>query len=83
MFSEIQRAYMLKALRCVDRVVIVKSGYDAVRKVRPHVFVKGVDYIGKIEPRILEFCNKHLIQVRCTVTQKLSATEVGNALRGR
>jgi len=39
-----QRADMLRALRCVDEVIASTSAHEAIREIRPHVFVKGIDY---------------------------------------
>lgn len=80
-FHQDQRAAMLKALRCVDRVVIVDALMDGLLSVRPQVLVKGSDYSGGPEGRHMDHCRKHGIEVRITDTPKWSATEVGNELR--
>lgn len=38
------RAYVLFALKFVDDVVETESACDAIRRIRPDVFVKGIDY---------------------------------------
>ena len=54
-FPQKQRVEMLKALRCVQRVLIVESGADAIRKVRPDIYVKGVEYRGRLpEARLVK-----------------------------
>lgn len=45
-----ERAYMLLSLRCVADVVACESGLDAIEKVRPDIFVKGMDWKGKLDP---------------------------------
>jgi rfaE bifunctional protein nucleotidyltransferase chain/domain len=76
------RARMLKALRCVDRVVICHSVLSAIKLIKPNVFVKGMDYaeLG-IDEEHKAYCDLHVIEVRFTDTPKWSATEIGNALR--
>jgi rfaE bifunctional protein nucleotidyltransferase chain/domain len=83
MFPELQRAYMLRALRCVDDVLVVHSLDEALRRVKPAVFVKGCDYIGKIQDKHAAYCKKRGIEIKLTSTPKWSATEIGNELRRR
>lgn len=83
MFHELQRMYMLKALRCVDDVLVVHSADEALRRVKPAVFVKGVDYIGKIQDKHVRYCHKHGIEIKLTATPKWSATKIGHELRSR
>lgn len=39
------RAAMLLALRCVDEVVPSTTCYEAIRDIKPEIFVKGIDYL--------------------------------------
>ena len=41
------RAAVLRELRCVDQIISVHSGIEAIRLVRPHIFVKGIEYAGQ------------------------------------
>ncbi len=77
-FSQAQRSIMLKALRCVDEVIIVGNANEALRKTRPNIFVKGSEYIGKISPEDEEFCNKEGIEIYFTHTEKYSSTDLLN-----
>ena len=43
-FNQQQRAALIAELRCVDEVIVVPSGEEAVRKVRPDVYCKGSEY---------------------------------------
>lgn len=52
-FPQEQRAEMVRALRCVDDVAIVNSGEEAVRIIKPDVFVKGVEYAGRLKEQEL------------------------------
>lgn len=72
-----QRVIMLRALRCVDTVVASKCSEDAILKVRPHIFVKGIDYIEKgLRPQDIRACAEVGAQIRFTQTEKLSATDI-------
>lgn len=82
-FRQDQRASMLRALRCVDEVVIVSGVMEALRRVRPDVFVKGRDYVGRIDDRVRRYCEANGIQIRFTDTAKFSATGLLDELRGR
>lgn len=46
---------MLRALRCVQRVLIVESGKDAIQQVAPAIYVKGREYRGRLpEARLVK-----------------------------
>lgn len=47
-FTAEQRAEALRALHCVDEVVINDDAgcWDLIRKIKPAFYVKGVDYVG-------------------------------------
>lgn len=47
-FTAVDRADMIAELECVDYVVINESfdAEDAIHAIRPHAFVKGVEYLG-------------------------------------
>lgn len=82
MFNEVLRSRMLGSLRCVDDVIVFDSVLEAVKEILPDVFVKGSDYVGKLDPDLVAFCKSRKIDMRFTSTPKWSATEIGNALRG-
>lgn len=83
MFDERQRAELLSALRCVDLVLVFDDVIDALRAVRPQVFVKGGDYAGRIQPEHRAYCDARGIEIRIIETPRWSATKVGDALRRR
>ncbi|HEU4344804.1 MAG TPA: adenylyltransferase/cytidyltransferase family protein [Candidatus Binatia bacterium] len=47
-FPAEERAAVIRELRCVDGVIIVKSGDEAVRRIKPDIYVKGKEYEGKL-----------------------------------
>ena len=72
-----KRAHMLRALRCVDEVVASVCSEDAIRKVRPNVFVKGIDYINKgLRQQDYQACFDVGAVIRFTCTEKMSATDI-------
>lgn len=73
-FDERQRAGFLRALRCVDSVIVVDGALEALRAVKPDVFVKGPDYAGKIDPAHEKFCRDNGIDIRFTSARKWSST---------
>lgn len=72
------RAEVLMALRCVDRVVPTDSAINAILAVRPHVFVKGIDYAGrdKWTEEIEVVCREVGAELRFTSSLKQSVTEI-------
>lgn len=79
-FTHSERAEVIKALFVVDGVVIVKNASEALETVRPNVFVKGPDYLGKINPEHEDYCKKNRIEIRFTDGQKYSSTSLLNRL---
>lgn len=58
MFDQNARAEMLRALRCVDDVMIVDDPgpKPAILKWRPRIYVKGREYVGRLpEQALVEF----------------------------
>jgi rfaE bifunctional protein nucleotidyltransferase chain/domain len=76
-FKQDQRAEMLLALRVVDQVVIytTPTPEEAIRMVRPQIYAKGADYLGKDIPEraLVEELGGRVI---FTTTQKWSSTEL-------
>ena len=77
-FNETQRTAMLSALKCVDGVVLVDSSLEALQKVKPHIFVKGIDYDNKINSEDTKFCRDNKIEIYITFTKKFSSTDLLN-----
>ena len=51
-----ERMAIIKALAIVDEVIPSDSGMEAVKAVKPDVFVKGKEYAGKLkEQALVEF----------------------------
>ena len=52
-FNQKQREAMLRALRCVDDVAVVSDCEDAIKIIKPDVYVKGSEYRGKLKEQKL------------------------------
>lgn len=76
MFSEEQRLAIVKALRCVDQVILSNDSLDALEEVKPDIFIKGGDYRGRIEKRHEDYCKDHGIPIMFTDTPIFSATQI-------
>lgn len=76
------RAEMLRELRCVSEVVRSDSGLDAILKVDPDVFVKGIDYrdVG-VTTVVADACAALGIDIAYTDTPKHSASEIARRVR--
>lgn len=75
-FGQLERLRVVQALRCVNHAILVDSGLEALELVKPDIFVKGKDYIGKIQKVHQDFCAANKIEIRFTDTEKYSATEI-------
>lgn len=77
-FKEKDRCSMLRALAIVDDVVLVDSAAEALRKVRPQVFVKGGEYRGRINELDEQYCRKNGIKIAFTDEATYSSTKLLN-----
>ena len=83
MFNETQREAILLELRCVDRVVVVKNSIEALRLVRPDIFVKGKEYENSLSVEDVTYCKKHGVKIAFTDEPVFSSSEIINAGFGR
>lgn len=78
-FSDDERARMLWALRCVDRVYICDepTGVTAIKDIRPDLYVKGVDYEARgVNSAERQACVEVGAKIVYTQTQKYSSREL-------
>lgn len=76
------RAELLRELRCVSKVVPSISAPQAIRALRPDVFVKGIDYDGN--PRLDEdriACEEVGAELRLTTTPKRGSGDIIRRMR--
>lgn len=82
-YPQEHRRAMLKALRCVDKVITVSGLLEALDTVKPSILVKGTDYRNGLHDVHEAYCAKHGIRIAYTDTPKLSATDMINEARSR
>ena len=71
-----ERMDILRALAIVDEVIPVQSGLDAVKRVRPDVYVKGIEYENRLpEQELVEFYGGRVV---FTDTPTYSSTSILN-----
>jgi cytidyltransferase-like protein len=70
------RAEAVRAVRCVDDVVIsdAPTAANAIRTIRPQVFAKGIDYAGGIHPEEQAAIADVGAELLITTTEKWSST---------
>lgn len=73
-----ERAQVLRELRCVDGIIPTESAVEAILRIRPAVFVKGIDYAGgdKFTEDIDAACKEVGAVIRYTSARKRSATQI-------
>ena len=78
------RAKVLIALESVDQVIQTSSACEAIRTVKPDIFVKGIDYIGgdNFTEDVKAACYEVGAEIRYTDTVKRSASEIIRKIRG-
>lgn len=71
------RMMMLRELRCVDSVISTPCAVTAILRVKPNIFVKGIDYAegDKFSEDVARACAKVGAEIRYTGTPKMSVTE--------
>lgn len=75
-FNQDQRKELVGSIAYVDRTIIVGSSIEALRRIRPTIFVKGADYAGKIRDEDAAYCAKHGIKIAFTTEQQYSSTQL-------
>jgi cytidyltransferase-like protein len=80
-----ERAYMLLSLRCVKDVVPAKSGIEAICEIRPDIYVKGMDWDGRLEleKALVESFGGELVTINSFPVYSSSRILSGNLLRAR
>ena len=53
LFNQRERAKVIRALKIVNDVAIIEDIFEAIRIVQPDVYVKGIEYEGKLKEQEL------------------------------
>ena len=72
------RAAVMLELRCVSEVIASNSSIEAIYKVKPDIFVKGIDYAkgDMFTEDVEEACRFVGAEVRFTSTPKMSVSDI-------
>ena len=72
------RSGVLLELRCIDQVIRTIGAVAAINRVRPNIFVKGIDYAGgdMFTEEIEKACKAVGAELRYTDTKKVSIKEL-------
>lgn len=73
-FDQNKRHAMIDALRCVHRVILVDTSLEALKQIKPQVFVKGIQYKNSILKEDEDYCRKHGIRIAFTDGVTYSST---------
>lgn len=73
LLSEVSRLTVLRAFRSVDEVVVMDT-LEALRTVKPNVYVKGKDWEGRLPAAETQLCSELGITVRYVDTVLNSST---------
>lgn len=73
-----ERATIIRALRCVDMVIPTQNATDAIRTVRPDIFVKGIDYANddRWGEDVRAACQQSGTELRFTYTPKMGSGDI-------
>lgn len=82
-FPEEERAEMLRALRCVSRVIVVDDLIEALYAVEPDVLALGAEYKGRVEQQHRAHCDLHKIDIIFTDGPVYSSTKLLSHYRNR
>ena len=82
-FNADERSKILRALRCVSRVIIVDDLYEALYEVEPDVYVLGAEYKDRVEAQHKAFCDLHKIDIVFTDGPVYSSTKLLSHYRRR
>ncbi len=77
----VERASLLRALKCVDAVVASKSAASAINVVRPQILVKGCDYEDSMPDGDIRICVELGVRIVITRTPKYSTTALIEKIR--
>ena len=79
-----ERAFVLSQLRCVDSVMMVISAEEAIYRLHPHIYVKGIEYIGRLpEQETVERLGGRVVFLDTQPVYSSTKILTGEALRER
>ncbi len=73
---EDDRLESVRALGCVYEAELVCDSLEALSHWKPHVYVKGAEYEGRLLKDEIDFCEKHDIEIKFTKPSNISTTKL-------
>ena len=70
-----ERLEIVKGISSFEEAILVDSTYEALNIVQPDIFVKGMEYKGKMLPEDLEFCKANDVEIRFTNTEEVRPSD--------
>ena len=70
LYDEKDRLELVKSIKYVKDAILVESSYEALNIVQPDIFVKGMEYKGRMLPEDEEFCRANDVEIRFTNTEE-------------
>ena len=74
-YDEKDRLELIKGIRYVKDAILVDSSFEALTIVQPDIFVKGMEYKGRMLPEDLEFCKANDVEIRFTNTEEVRPSD--------
>ena len=81
--DETRRGTCLMMIKGVEDVFLCDNALEALKTLKPDVFVKGKDYAEGVGKEIEDYCKANGIEIKFTTTDKYSSTELIDELRRR
>lgn len=70
LYDEKDRLELILGIKYVKDAILVDSSYEALNIVQPDIFVKGMEYKGRMLAEDVEFCKANDIEIRFTNTEE-------------
>lgn len=62
-----ERLEIIRGLECVSAALLCEDSLDALKRVQPHIFCKGHDYVKKgLLPAEIKYCAENKIRIKHT-----------------
>ena len=69
-YDEKERLELIEGVKYVSMAILTDSSFEALNVIQPDIFVKGLEYRGRMLPVDEEFCKANGIEIRFTNTEE-------------
>ena len=80
-YDENDRMTLIQGIWCVEKVLLVDSSIEALKKVKPQVFALGQDYRGKVRKEDRDYCNRNGVKIAFTNERRMSSSALYDRIR--